>query len=218
MRLAAILLMLLLAGIARSGDDDDDDTDPDLPALSQHLRSIDENLQREADHPETMGEDGDAGDKPDTDATGGMGDVRPGGEHTAEPSPNLDGSEVTTPVPGPDAGASPDARAARRRRQRGRAQAGDRREADCRRTEGRGRTGAEPGRRGASRPRSPEPDGNEPAPESPAGPPGDSAPAGGRRSLKRCGLSPRRPRATRKMRAWTTRETCSRDVCVPDCC
>ena len=53
MRLAAILLMLLLAGIARSGDDDDDETDPDLPALSQHLHSIDENLQREADHPET---------------------------------------------------------------------------------------------------------------------------------------------------------------------
>jgi hypothetical protein len=106
-RLAAILLMLLLAGIARSGDDDDDETDPDLPALSQHLRSIDENLQREADHPETMGEDGDAGDKPDTDATGGMGDVRPGGEHTAEPSPNLDGSEVTTPVPGPTPAPAP---------------------------------------------------------------------------------------------------------------
>jgi len=97
-RLAAILLMLLLAGVVRAGDDDDDETDPDLPALSQHLHSIDENLQREADHPEAMGED-DAGEKPDSDATGGMGDVRPGGEHTAEPSPSLDGSQVTTPVP-----------------------------------------------------------------------------------------------------------------------
>jgi hypothetical protein len=101
MRLAAILLMLLLAGIVRAGEDDDDDTDPDLPALSQHLRSIDENLQREADHPEAIGEEGDPGDKPAADAPGGMGAVEPGDQNAGEPSLNADGSEVTTPAPAP---------------------------------------------------------------------------------------------------------------------
>jgi len=113
-RLAAILAMLLLvlflAPVVRAGENEDDAADAEAAAIFNRLRTIDENMQRDADHPEDMGEEADPG------KTGGggpgsqpnveqpepeTGDAGTGGEVPAATDQHDDTAEGAAPTPAP---------------------------------------------------------------------------------------------------------------------
>jgi hypothetical protein len=113
-RLAAILLMLLLvpflACVARAGEDEDDAADAEAAAVFNRLRAIDENIQRDADHPEAMGEQvdpgkaggGGPGTQPDAEhVEPDTGDAASAGEVPAGTDQHGDTDEVTAPAPAP---------------------------------------------------------------------------------------------------------------------
>jgi hypothetical protein len=111
-RVAAILLTLLLvpflASVARAGEDEDDAADAEAAAIFNRLRAIDENIQRDADHPEAMGEEVDPGK-----AGGGGPGTQPDAEHVEPDTSDADAvgevpagtdqhgdtGEVTAPAP-----------------------------------------------------------------------------------------------------------------------
>lgn len=99
MRLAATLLALLpmallLAGTAGAGDNDAAGTG--TAEIYRRLRTIDERMQHEADHPASMGEADEVGGRPHAGAEADVEDLGSDDE-------DGDSHEITAPAPTPPA-------------------------------------------------------------------------------------------------------------------
>src|SRR5262245_31590127 len=104
------MLLLLLACLARAGEDEEAAEDADSARLSRRLRAIDEDVQREANRPDAVGEDADPGDEATVTApradTDSDTDTLPPSEADAGGEDEI-GSETVAPAPAPPAVAKP---------------------------------------------------------------------------------------------------------------